>query len=1547
MNVNIPRKIVGTQTTPLNSSTKVSEPALPTTKSEPSPPTPQQKSIINQTNDCLIKLLESEFKSVSSQQDSFGKLGDASQVQRAPAELQNIASEHGLGAPVPIQNLKNASFSQGLKNLVGRNMNVQTSQVVDGEIRCVITSRDESRSKNMVLPKPVNLSKEAATDMLKKLESGSFSGSKDLDGAILRTIKETAGDSSSPLSNTQVSRGYEKVHERLFRSVELDVTRMRPLERGNGDFAIKVSDSLELKFHPQSVESKYWKEFKEKVGEMISFSGSSSSNMKFRALPTSNGLVVVRESGRLHVMGEKTTELSTFGKLTKLLTGEEDKPGKTAYKTLPRPDELLTAKDIREIKRHLSVDSYREILSNARPNSTNSDDTLLKWAKRIDRWEKSGPVSKFIAKIVEKCVGNPERLKTIIEATRNEYAMLYENLEGRFLEKPVGIMGELSAIGTTAKDVSSNVKSQLIKMKGLMNQFKSLEVKINMANKQLGGAAQDAVNLMATTSTALDKFQSTFDPKSVNSEAEFKKLFTLLNEAEQNASDSIGKAIKVVSNDLVPLLSLDKSGTQVDPGTKRQHLESAQKKITGLEKMYLFISRDMDQMRVPLLAQQATHIETGETQASQTLSITLSTVKEALGTLTDITTSKPDKSAAAYDALYGEHGVSKALTQLENDVSLQAQDGADTVKAFLTECRNVLADIGTPKMPETLSGRLAGSIGTHRDPVLFALASKREELMHYNTSLTQFFDIQAELISAGNTKVTDTATKTEVRLSPKTDAILSEFQKAGATVFSEKALSDFSPDQWSDTSNQLLRVQDQLRGEMLRLSLLTTPGISEAKDKLLDVLENANTKIDQFLDSHAAFPEKTGKGTADPELDAVRQDNSRLFSKGLEASFNVRDSGKVKLTALFEKVVQFNRLSDVNSLRDMIAKPTSDMTAKFLSNPELKPSLETFIEEARTQLEDRLNKTEVSVNSRSLKDVLSGAAGKDVDVYSVRIPKGTGSIVVTINRDKFGAGEQETKEVVFSPTGMVKEDANRFTTVANNPTAYKEFFGKLQNAAEGYERIQAGRNQFEVLPPAVPEIVLAPPVPLSASTIMEPKTLDRILSGAPESGPPVTLWLQAGELDGNRTTDIPHNGREFFRVIQSKDTDGVTQLTVSKMEKRIIGFPKTLESSVVRVVDSSVSPEKQAAIMVSILDNPDSISIHNYLNRSDIFTEGANLLAGKDINTPSNMAPVFELIGQIGETRDNIRAELGPKIKETITQLAHTLTDSMAKLEEDLSKWSRGEIKDADITSPFMNSKEAFMKEMTEGLDSMVSSPETSFLLTESKDRLTELAYGFYEKGTECLAAGLYNGVSQDEAKEIGEAFSAEWPKSSIAPTDGKVDMKNLKLLREAVYKKVEANQFGTSELFGRIQNQSAKDRAQEVCHYNVCDTVGRAIDATDVRMVDTALDTFFSGPMKGGDCARSALQDALSEHFPSLNIKVLPDGTSSTNIVFSNKKELDRFCLILDSKIDTRTAAALKSNQAKNTALGEVMTDRVGNLAYSIFNEKLKYEVSLPPKSP
>jgi hypothetical protein len=1544
MNVNTPPRIVGTQTATLNSSTKVSEPALPTTKSEPSPPTPQQKLIINQTNNCLIRLLESEAKSVSSQQDSFGKLGDASQVQRAPAELQNIASEHGLGAPVPIQNLENASFSQGLKNLVGRNMHVQTSQVVDGEIRCVITSRDGSRSKDMVLPKPVNLSKEAATDMLKKLDSGSFSGSKDLDGAILRTIKETAGESNSPLSNTQVSRGYEKVHERLFRSVELDVTRMRPLERGNGDFAINVSDSLELKFHPQSVESKYWTEFKEKVGDMISFSGSSSSNMKFRALPTSNGLVVVRESGRLHVMGEKTTELSTFGKLTKLLTGEEDKPGKTAYKTLPRPDELLTAKDIREIKRHLSVDSYREILSNARPNSTNSDDTLLKWAKRIDRWEKSGPVSKFIAKIVEKCVGNPERLKTIIEATRNEYAMLYENLEGRFLEKPVGIMGELSAIGTTAKDVSSNVKSQLIKMKGLMNQFKSLEVKINMANKQLGGAAQDAVNLMATTSTALDKFQSTFDPKSVNSEAEFKKLFTLLNEAEQNASDSIGKAIKVVSNDLVPLLSLDKSGTQVDPGTKRQHLESAQKKITGLEKMYLFISRDMDQMRVPLLAQQATHIETGETQASQTLSITLSTVKEALGTLTDITTSKSDKSAAAYDALYGEHGVSKALTQLENDVSLQGQDGADTVKAFLTECRSVLADIGTPKMPETLSGRLAGSIGTHRDPVLFALASKREELMHYNTSLTQFFDIQAELISAGNTKVTDTATKTEVRLSPKTDAILSEFQKAGATVFSEKALSDFSPDQWSDTSNQLLRVQDQLRGEMLRLSLLTTPGISEAKDKLLDVLENANTKIDQFLDSHAAFPEKTGKGTADPKLDAVRQDSSRLFSKGLEASFNVRESGKVKLTALFEKVVQFNRLSDVNKLRDMITNPTSDLTAKFLSNPELKPSLETFIEEARKKLLESPNKTDVILNLRSLKDVLSGAAGKDVDVYSVRIPKGTGSIVVTINRDKSGAGEQDTKEVVFSPTGMVKEDANRFTTVANNPTAYKEFLGKLQNAAEGYERIQAGRNQFKVLPPAVPEIVIAPPVPLSASTIMEPKTLARILSGAPESGPPVTLWLQAGELGGNRTTDIPHNDREFFRVIQSKDKDGVTQLTVSKMEKRIIGFPKTLESSVVRVVDSSVSPEKQAAIMVSILDNPDSISIHNDLNQSDIFTKGANLLAREDIEIPPNMAnmsPVFALINQIGETRDNIRAELGPKIKETITQLSHALEGSMAKLEEDLSKWSRGQMKDADINSPFMHSREAFLKEMTEGLDSMLSSPEASFLLTESKDRLTELALNFYVKGTMCLINELYKGVSQDQAKEIGEAFSAELPKFSIAPTDGEVDMKNLKPLMDAVYKKVEANQFGTSELFGRVQNEFGKKIALGHSRVAVETRIEAAMSRLGDPMVDTALDSFFSGPMKGGDCARSALQDALSEHFPGLNIKVLPDGTSSTNIVFSNKKELDRFCLTLDSKIDTRTAAALKSNQAKNTALGEVMTDRVSSLAYSILNDKLKVEVA------
>ena len=79
----------------------------------------------------------------------------------------------------------------------------------------------------------------------------------------------------------------------------------------------------------------------------------------------------------------------------------------------------------------------------------------------------------------------------------------------------------------------------------------------------------------------------------------------------------------------------------------------------------------------------------------------------------------------------------------------------------------------------------------------------------------------------------------------------------------------------------------------------------------------------------------------------------------------------------------------------------------------------------------------------------------------------------------------------------------------------------------------------------------------------------------------------------------------------------------------------------------------------------------------------------------------------------------------------------------------------------------------------------------------------------------------------------------------------------------------------------------------------------------------------------------------------MLPDGTSSQKIVFSDKKELDEFCLILDSKIDTRTAAALKSNQAKNTALGEVMTDRVSNLAYAIFNEKLKYEVSLPPKSP
>lgn len=1394
---------------------------------------------------------QEESKSTSGPLPDHTQFADAkrSDATAGSQAFNQVAAQHNLGSAQVIYTLEGkegSAVALELKNLVGRNLNPSDIKLVSGDITCTVPSRDGAREKTVTLPNPDKVY-DNKEDMLSKLQSGKgeFSGSADVDKALLKELGLMAKLApSDTLTPDKLARHYKTAHEQVLAGVEKDVTRLKTTDLQSGQFSVKLGAMTQLHFTTKTDIL---------PNKLMEIKGTFQA--KTKEIGKSQGFSIMKSGDQLYIKGSQ-------GALSK-----------SGYMRLPRTEEMLTARDVREIKRNLSPEAYRQLLSNASKGSAASDDKMLKWAKRLDRWKSSGPISKLVAKAIKGFVVNPDRLKTIINSFTGEYDMLYKNLDGQLKEKPGGLTEIAQNIGSAAKDTASSIKTMIT---GVMTQFKLLEDKIADANEKLGGTCQDTVNFLAKTSESIAQFQASFDPSSIHSDQDLEKLTTMLSHCETGCKESIGKAIHIVSNELVPLLKSDLSSGQVqnqNTQEKLTHIQTAQTKITGLENLYLMVSSGIDNIRTSALNQKADIHLASNSEASKlttdTLNMpqTLQLVKTALTALADPKKSTQEKASIAHNALYGQHGVSSTLGEIDKasissgDQSVNlfgATEGLGSVHSFLTECKSVLsAASDSAKLGDAT---MQGNLGSTRDPMMTKLSQKSAELEHYKSSLTQSQTIKDTLIQAGNMK-----------LSPHIDSIASDFNKASNSVFSEDSLTQLAkkPEQWAETSNRLLNVQDRIRGEMLRLIVSETS--SPEKSTLIDTLQNASDQIDKLMDGHAKFPETMGIGVAGG-LDTARHESLSRFGTGQHAALLIRDSGDQKLITVFNKVVQFGRADDLAKLEKRLTPPSLNLlTTERPLSPEVKAALKPFIDgekaatKGKTDDQFKYKRTLLEAGAK-----FKEASGSTVEVFAIR-QDSAGSIHVTVNRDqKLNYGEQETKEIVFSSTSMVKEEAHRFTKLVNS-AKYEDFFtNTLTPLAKQLESASLSNYDVGISDPYHGQKTQFIQKLNTMADHFDAQLADMAAGGSPKLESPFlqskATFIQGMITEFEKGADTSLNAT----LLENSKAQIATQAETIYTEMTA-QFSKAFEESMLSPTETRINQflsENFSKVAITFTDFSDKI------NKANQHLASRQFALKEDMTSPiksfSDCKTAFSAL-----TR-NIQA-------------ANTAVDN--RCPQALKILEKGKEILSDFESRFDPQAD-----------------DAAAQLATISNRLEKCE----EKCHEALGKTL-ELVKSDELKE-----REEWKKLST-------------MARQDVRQFVSDN-FAP---FSQISNQDMLDSIK-VMTESVAINKTVNLQLGENRTIATMTDSYLVSPgFEGPKQAQMALLSTLKELYPKVTYTISKEGTLTPPLEpFKNDADVKAFQDKLEAKIDVLVSKKMKENGDINPSLAKPVKEQVYELAIDIFEK-------------
>ncbi len=1142
---------------------------------------------------------------------------------------------------------------------------------------------------------------------------------------------------------------------------------------------------------------------------------------KFTALQKPDGsLSLIKSNEGLFVLG------STLNK---------DGTPCPVIRRLPHWTDIENATSVRELKKFFSEPTYEGFVTahESEPSVLYkfSDQNLLKWHKRFERWENGSTFSKVFARVGRWLVGDSARLEKIVSLVKTNYKNLYKDLETQLTPKTAA--APVSKIGQ--KELSAPViETRAIRLAGVLDQFRSLENHVITYNRQLGGLCQDAVDVLASTYTTLKGYSEEFDPSIVKTEAQFQLIQQALDRCEKACLDSIKRATHKVTLDIVPLLVLDERMPafiqQMSKEARTSYVDQARMKIKGLSSMYRDVRSQLDALAYPLAEQQLTlfkqdYPELSKLDAFKALFPALEATVQLLRTKES---APAEKQASIRAVLQGKGGIESALaalpTMLEAGVSRESLGQVEhLLETFKSHFRHHLQ---TPQHYAATKHALVGAGGKDHvtsltfDPALLKGATVASDdpmlssLSHlevtFSTSLGMvnlYFEAQATLINLGNRHA-----------SSKSDSLLGEFQSIAKQLLNPSYLKKFDAAKWSDLTQRFSVLQDKVRSELLHLSLADRTQ-DDKPSEAFSILETFYDQLNQMFTDHLGYPEAIEAGKAPSDLTDLLVSNASyhtvtmtlLDQLQLVNPLAKRKTGVLsgqsafeKLRIKLEKVLLSQRGDEFTQLSEMISSPSKELGKLFKTSPDFKGALDLFEVEAEPHLggsyELRLQKVSDflsnPVSDLSRTDVesqafflgessISGDASRRVEVYGMRLTLG-GSVEVWINRDHRGDGEQDLKKVTFSKTGILGGgQTHRFETPVFK-SQYNEIFSRLVSMAGQMTAQNEGPLYVLEKPVEDPIQVASLQDFLGVDFSLDGFSVDHSLSSASFQVPTFVERLLQSDLPDILMEGEPLSGPFPMRILvpNSKQyymldrntASGPSNFTLTKYEKRLFWSPNCLAFRSFNVMDSTTPTLATTDFVYRLLEDDVAMAAYRDTLGAGFIDDCRAVWQGADpelhrVTTPFAQGILQAVVAQRAENQRLLALH-----QPEMTRLRNDIMVSLQEASENL--------KAVPIDSPFWVSPEKFKSNISNKITELLGDLDTRFIKADFEKKVIAEAFHSYVIASKKVAESLSEEMSGGIADSVHATYAELFRETSVSPeamVSGSLSVEDTRLIYDKV----------------------------------------------------------------------------------------------------------------------------------------------------------------------
>lgn len=1137
---------------------------------------------------------------------------------------------------------------------------------------------------------------------------------------------------------------------------------------------------------------------------------------KFTALQKPDGsLSLIKSNGALGIVG------STL-----------NKDGTPVVRTLPHWTGIENATSVRELKKFFSERTYEGFVAahESEPSVLYkfSDQNLLKWHKRFERWENGSTFSKVFARVGRRLVGDSDRLGKIVSSVQANYKELYMNFEAQLTPKtaaaPVSQMEQ--------KEVSAPViKTRAIRLAGVLDQFRSLETRVIAYNRQLGGLCQDAVDVLAGAYTTLTGYSKEFDPTTVKTEAQFQSIQQTLDRCEKACLDSIKRATHKVTLDIVPLLVLDERMPafiqQMSKEDRTSYVDQARMKIKGLSSMYRDVRSQLDALAYPLAEQQLTlfkqdYASLSDLAVFKALFLKLETTVKLLH---KEGSTPAEKQASIRAVLHGEGGIESVLAALPKMLEAGASKESlgqveHLLETFKSHFRHHLQ---TPQHDAATTHALVGAGGKDHvtsltfNPALLKGATVASDdpmlarLSHlevtFSTSLGMvnlYFEAQATLINLGNRHA-----------SSKSDSLLGEFQSIAKQLLNPSYLKKFDAAKWSDLTQRFSVLQDKVRSELLHLSLADRTQGSKPSEAF-SILATFYEQLNQMFTAHVDYPEVIDAGKAPSDLTDLRAsdasyhmvtmallDQLRLVNPLADpkTGFLGGQSAFEKLRIKLEKVLLSQRGDEFAQLSKMISSPSKELGKLFKRSPDFKAALDLFQAEAKPHLggsyERRLQnvsdflsnpvsdllRTDVESQAFFLgESSISGDASRMVEVYGMRLTLG-GSVEVWINRDHRGDGEQDLKKVTFSPTGILDGgQTHRFETPVFK-SQYKAIFSRLVSMA-GQMTAQNGGPLYVLETPVealIPVMSLGGFLgsvgnSLSSASFQDPTFVDHLLQSNLSD-----ILMEGAPLAGPFPMKILVPNSEQYYTLKRNTASGPSNFTLTKYESRRFMFDENLGSRSFNVMDSTTPPLATTEFVYRLLEDDVAMASYRDTLGAGFIDDCRAVWQGADpelhrVTTPFAQGILQAVVAQRAENQRLLALH-----QPAMTRLRNGI---MASLKEASAQLQAADLNARPIDSLLLLSPEAFKSEISSRITTLLGGYDTRFIKPDFEKDVIDEAFYFYVTESKEVAKSLSDKMRGAITGSVHATYAEVFRETSVsteAMVSGSLSIKDTSLIYHAV----------------------------------------------------------------------------------------------------------------------------------------------------------------------